>query len=204
MQAILKQITNVALRKDNGDIHHVSPIQGTMFLKALAQDPIACGHAVVHACCTSGQQHEQLLQIINEGNINGTFSPPDEPVEVPDIVLLHDVDTCWDSVYLMICHHHVLCLVCPPFAFFILGKNMLALDVFLAHPRNKEIAHYSLSDAEWEVLQDFEAVLAVRISFPLQNVKSQLMAGRSPSHFSSILAAKRHQFLLTLSLRLNS
>ena len=34
-----------------------------------------------------------------------------------------------------------------------------ALDVFLAHPCNKEIAHYSLSDAEWEALRDFECKL---------------------------------------------
>ena len=88
MQAILKKITNVALGKDNGDIHEVSPIQGTNFLEALARDPIACGHAVVRACRASGQRREQLSQIINEGNTNWTFGPPDSPVEVPDVALL--------------------------------------------------------------------------------------------------------------------
>ena len=73
---------------------------------------------------TSGQQREQLLQIINEGNINRTFGPPDELVKVLDIMLLYDVDTHWDSVYLMICHLCVLCLACPLFAFFVLGINM--------------------------------------------------------------------------------
>ena len=39
-----------------------------------------------------------------------------------------------------------------------------ALDVFLAHPKNKDIAKWALDDNEWKALaalQDFEAMLQV-------------------------------------------
>ena len=92
--------------------NNMSPIHSTTFLEALDHDPITCGWAVVGACHASGQCCEQLSQLITEGNANKTFGPSDAPVEVPGAALLQDIDTHWDSVYLMIHRLRVLCLVC--------------------------------------------------------------------------------------------
>ena len=108
VQAILKMITNVSLFQEDATFDDMSAICGMTFLEALDCDPIACGHAVVQACHASGQHHKQLHQLITEGNTNKTFGPSDAPVEVPDVALLWDIDTRWDSVYLMICHLRVL------------------------------------------------------------------------------------------------
>ena len=112
MQAVLKMITNVSLGKEDAVFDNVSPICSTTFLEAPDCDPITCGRAVVWACHASGQRREQLSQLITEGNANKTFGPSDAPVEVPGVALLRDVDTHWDSVYLMICCLRVLCPVC--------------------------------------------------------------------------------------------
>ena len=112
VQAVLKMITNVSLGKDDAMFDNVSPIRGTTFLEALHRDPIACGRAVVRACRASGQRREQLSQLITEGNANKTFGPSDAPIEVPGVALLRDIDTCWDSVYLMIRRLRVLHPVC--------------------------------------------------------------------------------------------
>jgi hypothetical protein len=66
-----------------------------------------------------------------------------------------------------------------------------ALDVFLAHPRNKEIAHYSLSDAEWEALRDFEAVLAVRTSFSTAKCEASAHDRQIPFTFQQRLSSQR-------------
>lgn len=68
---------------------------------------------------------------------------------------------------------------------------MQALDVFLAHPRNKEIAHYSLSDAEWEALRDFEAVLAVRTSFSTAKCEASAHDRQIPFTFQQRLSSQR-------------
>src|SRR6266481_1734617 len=108
VQAILKMITDISLSKDGAVCHEVPSTQGHTFVEVLGHNPIACGHAVVRACHSSGQCREHLSQLIIEGNIKQTFGPSDEPVEVPNLALLCDVDTRWDSVYLMICHLRVL------------------------------------------------------------------------------------------------
>ena len=112
MQAVLKMITNVSLGKEDAMFDTVSPIRGTTFLEALDRDPIACGRAVVWAFCASGQRHKQLSQLITEANTNKTFHPSDAPIEVPGVALLQDIDTRWESVYLMICRLRVLHPVC--------------------------------------------------------------------------------------------
>src|SRR6266481_10220852 len=95
-------ITDISLSKDSAACHEVSSTWGRTFVEVLGHDPIVCSCAVVQACCSSSQHCEHLSQLIIEGNIKNTFSPSDDPIEVPNLALLHDVDTQWDSVYLMI------------------------------------------------------------------------------------------------------
>jgi hypothetical protein len=108
VRAILKMITNISLSTDSAACHEVSSTRGRNFIEALGRDPIACRRAVVRACRASGQRREHLSQLIIEGNIKNTFGPSDDPVEVPNLALLRDVDTRWDSVYLMIRRLRVL------------------------------------------------------------------------------------------------
>ena len=112
VQAILKMITNVSRGHANDTFNNMLAVHGTTFSEALAHDPIVCGHTIVQVCHTSGQCCEHLRQLIIDGNAKDTFGPPDTPMQVPDVALLCDVDTRWDSVYLMICCLRVLCQVC--------------------------------------------------------------------------------------------
>lgn len=112
VQAILKMITNVSHGHDDAVFEGSSSTRTTTFSEALVRDPIACARAIVRACRASGQRREQLSQIIMEGNTNKTFGPCDAPVQVRDLALLRDVDTRWDSVYLMIRRLRVLRPVC--------------------------------------------------------------------------------------------
>ena len=85
--------TDISLSKDGAACHEVSSTQGSTFIEVLGCNPIACGHAVVQACHSSGLRRKHLSQLIIEGNIKQTFGPSDEPIEVPNLALLHDVDT---------------------------------------------------------------------------------------------------------------
>ena len=105
-------ITDISLSKDGAACHEVPSTRGHTFVEAFGCDPIACSCTVVRACRSSGQRHEHLSQLIIEGNIKKTFGPSDEPIEVPNLALLHDVDTRWDSMYLMIHRLRVLQPVC--------------------------------------------------------------------------------------------
>ncbi|KAI6123270.1 hypothetical protein EDD16DRAFT_1421010, partial [Pisolithus croceorrhizus] len=67
-------------------------------------------------------------------------------VQVPELELLWDVRTHWDSSCIMINPLHTL---------------WLALDYFLALPNQKELEGYALSPSQWLVLEDFEHILQV-------------------------------------------
>jgi hypothetical protein len=73
------------------------------FEEACKRDPIALGRGLVRAIEASGRRRDQLSNIIKEGNETKQFFLPNqtEPVELPEVHLLHDVGT-WDSVYMMI------------------------------------------------------------------------------------------------------
>ncbi|KAI6043181.1 hypothetical protein EDC04DRAFT_2499253, partial [Pisolithus marmoratus] len=67
-------------------------------------------------------------------------------VRIDVLQLLHDMKTCWDSIYYMMCHLHYLH---PP------------IDLFLDRPNNKDMKKYRLSPMQWNVLRDFKLILEV-------------------------------------------
>ncbi|KAI6016724.1 hypothetical protein EDC04DRAFT_2608359 [Pisolithus marmoratus] len=88
---------------------------------------------------------------IIEGNQNGYWdaedangTPTGEKMQINVLQLVHDITTCWDSVYYMICH---LCYLHQP------------IDTFFECPNNKDLKKYKLSEMQWKVLQDFELIL---------------------------------------------
>ena len=58
-----------------------------------------------------------------------------------------------------------------------------ALDVFLAHPKNKDIAKWVLDDNEWKALQDFEAMLQVPHKYQqaMSKEMTPIVAGAIPT-----------------------
>jgi len=58
-----------------------------------------------------------------------------------------------------------------------------ALDVFLAHPKNKDIAKWALDDNEWKALQDFEAMLQVPHKYQqaMSKETTPVLAGAIPT-----------------------
>ncbi len=69
----------------------------------LKRDPIKRAHRIVHIVHSSDQRKQVFKNIISTRNNSGWFrSHNNELIKLPDLELLHDVKTRWDSVYCMI------------------------------------------------------------------------------------------------------
>jgi len=74
-------------------------------------DPIALCHSTVRAIRASGKQCDHLRTIICNGNAAGWFKSlvePCEKIQIPEVQLLHDIRTHWDSVFRMTHRFHEL------------------------------------------------------------------------------------------------
>src|SRR5712691_11724213 len=69
----------------------------------LKRDPIKRARRIVRIVRSSDQRKQGFKDVINNGNDSGWFKSDDnEVLELPNLELLHDVKTRWDSVYRMI------------------------------------------------------------------------------------------------------
>jgi hypothetical protein len=69
----------------------------------LKRDPIKRACRIVRIVRSSDQRKQAFKNVIETGNHSGWFrSHGNEVIKVPDLELLHDVKTRWDSVYCMI------------------------------------------------------------------------------------------------------
>jgi hypothetical protein len=69
----------------------------------LKRDPIKRARRIVRIVRSSDQRKQAFKKVINTGNHSGWFRNHDnEVIELPDLELLRDVKTRWDSVYCMI------------------------------------------------------------------------------------------------------
>ena len=68
------------------------------YQQILRGDVIAEARHIVTACRSSGQQCEEFMEIIKEGNKSGTFGQGGLRV----VALLRDMDIHWSSTYLMV------------------------------------------------------------------------------------------------------
>jgi hypothetical protein len=84
-------------------IPHYDPDKQS-FEEACKRDPIALGRDVVRALRVSGQRRELFTEVIKDGNEKRHFIVGNnpQPVTLPQLQLLRDVKTRWDSVYFMI------------------------------------------------------------------------------------------------------
>jgi hypothetical protein len=91
----------------------------------LKRDPIKRARRIVRIMHSSDQRKQAFKKVINTGNHSGWFRSHDnEVIELPDLELLRDVKTRWDSVYCMIerllvlrpvsvhMYGHTFCLYC--------------------------------------------------------------------------------------------
>ena len=73
------------------------------FEEAVARDPIALCRSTVCAIRASGKRRDHFCQIIRDGNNKEWFEDEKgKTIQVPDLELLCDVRTHWDSLYKMI------------------------------------------------------------------------------------------------------
>ena len=117
---VIESFTNSALTVDEVEFNAAFPPQVLAEQtndEACARDPIALCRCTVHASRASGKRWDHFHEIIHNGNAKGWFKLPENPdktIQLPDMQLLHDIRTCWDSVYQMICCFRELWLVCNP------------------------------------------------------------------------------------------
>ena len=81
---------------------HADPDMQT-FEEAVRRDPIALGRVIVKTIRASGQRRESFVSTIRDGNAKKHFILGDRvEVIVPELQLLRDVKTRWDSTFHMI------------------------------------------------------------------------------------------------------
>ena len=108
------------------------------------------------------------MEVVKTGNAKQWFkSPLNELVTVPEVKLLCDVCTRWDSTYFMINRLQAMCPVSLIHVILILYSCYIflcqAIDFFLSTPNQQDISGHKMTDTEWQVLEDFEKILDVRM-----------------------------------------
>ncbi|KAN0118228.1 Ribonuclease H-like domain containing protein, partial [Russula decolorans] len=110
----------------------------------LKRDPIKCAHRIVRIVRSLDQRKQAFKKVINTRNHSGWFRSHDnEVIKLPDLELLRNVKTRWDSVYCMI----ERLLVLRP-----------AIDFFFSM-KVHGLTEYKLTDLDWELLNALYAVL---------------------------------------------
>jgi hypothetical protein len=124
-----------------------SAVDKAFYLEAVKKNPVGLGRTIVRAIRASGLRRDEFLNVIRTGNLQEWFKAPSGEVEqIPELQLLRDVKTRWDSIYFMINRLRVL---------------RPAVDLFLSMPTQKDITHYNMNETEWLVLRDYEEILDV-------------------------------------------
>ena len=103
---------------EGDDVPDFGPDSGTAkipmsdaYFKGIKRNPLKRARNLVRFFRGSDQRKELLQETIRDGNERSWFSEVDEsgasvPIEVPEVQLLRDVKTRWDSVY-----HMLTCLI---------------------------------------------------------------------------------------------
>jgi hypothetical protein len=106
VKAGLKNLTQLdPLDKDIDPADPMAPYTQVLrdnaeYLEVLKDDVVAAARSLVTACRASGQHREDFRNTIAEGNEEGGWGDPPEPLR--NVVLLRDVDTRWSSIFRMI------------------------------------------------------------------------------------------------------
>jgi len=121
--------------------------------------PSLCRGAVC-AIWAFGKRCDHFCEIICDGNNKEWFKG--ETIQIPNLELLHDIWTRWDSLYKIISRFRDLRQVSEKFHYHSLVLTMQQVsDHFLSSLLNKDLAQFHMTDAEWGVLKDFQMILSV-------------------------------------------
>jgi hypothetical protein len=87
---------------DNGGVPRLK-----QWFEGIKHDPPRCARRLVSFLCSSDQRRQGLENFIEKGNASNSFIGMDEEgtrivVQVPNLGLLRDVKTRWNSVYMML------------------------------------------------------------------------------------------------------
>jgi hypothetical protein len=83
------------------------------YVEAVRLDPITMGRDIVRVIRASGLRRDEFMDTVKTGNMKNWFKgPTGEAEQVPELELLRDVKTRWDSTYAMINRLCALRLVC--------------------------------------------------------------------------------------------
>lgn len=83
------------------------------YADAVSSDPIALGRSMVRIIRASGLRRDEFMDIVKTGNSKKWFKDPNGNIQlVPELELLRDVKTRWDSTYAMINRLRALRPVC--------------------------------------------------------------------------------------------
>ncbi|KAI0367559.1 hypothetical protein BV20DRAFT_913619, partial [Pilatotrama ljubarskyi] len=172
------------LREKNIPFHsqgnHLSALATDVaYADALSREPIKLARQLVTACRASGQRREAFASIIREGNRNGAFRDGKTLQEVQPI---QDVNTRWSSMWLTSSLSSIRYM------------RRDAVQLFLEHPQQAEIAHYLLTATELRVLQDIQEFLHLP-----HLVQELLSAEETPTASRALLAYERLLSLLRLA-----
>ncbi|KIK75650.1 hypothetical protein PAXRUDRAFT_172141 [Paxillus rubicundulus Ve08.2h10] len=111
------------------------------YLDALRGDVVSAARQVVTACRASGQRCEDLSKVIKEGYELGDWTKED----LRDVTLLHDVVTCWSSIFLMVNR---------------LLELYLAISRLFQQDKYEDLRKHELSHIQLQVLADIRLYLA--------------------------------------------
>jgi hypothetical protein len=115
-QHIVAEFTDVLLVDDCSTFSVAAPHRDPdvqTFEEAVKRDPIALGRVVVRTVRASGQRRLDFARVIQDGNRQKSFFLGDRvEIVVPELQLLRDVKTRWDSIYFMIRRLRLLRPVC--------------------------------------------------------------------------------------------
>ncbi|KAN0128176.1 hypothetical protein V8E53_014028 [Lactarius tabidus] len=99
------------------DFYNDPDPQFDSWLVGIKCDPLQCAQRIVRLLSSSDQRRESFRAFIQDGNEHSWFSTKDDKgrhalVQIPELQLLRDVKTQWDSVYMMLQHLRELRPVC--------------------------------------------------------------------------------------------
>ena len=100
---VVKALTSAPNEQEPPNNHVPSTTQ--TYEQAVARNPITMAHAAICVIHILGACQEAFTKVIEEGNKDGRFKDfAGNSIKLKQLQLLHDVPTCWDSVYYMIQH----------------------------------------------------------------------------------------------------
>lgn len=137
--AALTKATRDSTDMETDENFPVAPNGEQTYQEACARDPIALGRNIVRVIRASGQRRDDFHNTIRNGNENKYFKDRnDQPVQLPELELLHDVKTRWDSVYFMIMRLLKLRLVSPSFELDFCADSFTRLSIIplISHRTN--------------------------------------------------------------------